>query len=70
MNWTGMILSGVLSALLGGLGSLGLAAGCVHWYRISSFEGKSGFFIVGVTLLGIAGGALVGVIAARAAASA
>ncbi len=35
---------------------------CVGWYRISSFEGKSGYSIVGAALLGGVLGGLVGLI--------
>jgi hypothetical protein len=37
----------------------------VGWYRISSFEGGAGFFVVGLALLGGIGGFLVGLVAAR-----
>lgn len=39
---------GVLGLLLAGW----LAAACVSWYRISSFEGKAGYFVVFTALLG------------------
>jgi hypothetical protein len=49
---------------------LGLFAGgfvgdrCVHWYRVSSFEGGSGFFVIGLALVGGFVGGLVGLITA------
>jgi hypothetical protein len=39
-----------------------LAAG---WYRVSSFEGASGYFVVGLALLGLPGGMIVGIVTAR-----
>jgi hypothetical protein len=37
----------------------------VEWYRISSFEGQSGYFVVAMAFLGLLGGLLVGVVTAR-----
>lgn len=49
-----------------GLVSAGaVAMRAVDWYAISSFEGKSGFFVVGVSLLGAAGGAVIGTVTAH-----
>jgi hypothetical protein len=64
-SWLVTFFSGVLSAVAGGLGMLGIATLCVKWYRISSFEGGSGYFVVGLALLGFIGGFVVGLIAAR-----
>ena len=65
MNWLWTFLSAAFAAMLGGAGALGLASLCVRWYQISSFEGKSGFFIAALTLAGAACGLFVGAIAAR-----
>ncbi len=65
MSWFWTCISAILGALCGGGGSLGLGLVCVGWYRISSFEGKSGFFVAGVTLAGLVGGLTIGLIAAR-----
>jgi hypothetical protein len=56
-------------AVLTGAGAL-VASGfvsslAVDWYRISSFEGGSGFFVVGMALLGGIAGTITGLIAAR-----
>jgi hypothetical protein len=60
MIWVGYffvaILSGVLGLLVGG----GIGILCVDWYRISSFEGKSGYFIVMLGLVGGFAGAITG----------
>lgn len=49
-----------------GLVSAGVVASrAVEWYRVSSFEGGSGFFVVGMSLLGAAGGAVIGAVTAH-----
>ena len=55
------LLTGVLGLLVGGL----VASLAVDWYGISSFEGGSGYFVVGMALLGLLAGAVVGLISAR-----
>jgi hypothetical protein len=61
-------------ALLAGLTALGaggvVAAWCVDWYRISSFEGNSGYFVVFMALLSGIAGTIVGLVVARVVASA
>jgi len=54
------ILSGILALFCGGF----VADACVKWYRISSFEGSSGFFVVYLALLAGFLGLVVGVVAA------
>jgi hypothetical protein len=64
----GWILSVVIGCVSGGLGlvAAGLAAeSAVGWYRVSSFEGGSGFFVIGMALLGLLGGFIVGLVTAR-----
>jgi hypothetical protein len=52
MIWIGyaaiLVAISALGLILAGL----LGAACVDWYQISSFEGKSGYFTVGIALLG------------------
>ena len=48
----------VVGLLVGGF----VANLAVSWHRISSFEGGSGYFVIGMALLGFIGGAIVGVI--------
>ena len=59
------VLVGLAALFAGGL----VAALCVDWYRISSHEGNSGFFVLFMALFSGIGGALLGLIVARAAAA-
>ena len=65
MTWLSSLGIGVLSAIIGGAAACGIASLCVGWYRISSFEGKSGYYVVAVTLAGLVVGFVIGVIASR-----
>ncbi len=65
MNWGATIGTGVLGAAIGGAGMLGLGLLWVRWYRVSSFEGKSGYFVVFLTLVGVVAGLVISMIAAR-----
>lgn len=65
MNW---LLSIVISLLTGACGvACGILVGTlnVRWYRISSFEGNSGYYTLGLGLLGGIVGLLTGLVAAR-----
>ena len=65
MNWVLSILIGLLSAAVGCLGA-GLVAGkCVRWYRISSFEGLAGYYVVFIALAGMIVGFLIGIVCSR-----
>ena len=63
-NWLVAIAVSLLTGLVGmfSLGCLGIV--WVEWYAISSFEGASGFFVVGMALLGGFLGGIVGIAAA------
>lgn len=65
MNWFASIfvavLTGVASFVCAGI----VAAACVSWYHISSFEGKSGYFVVAIAFLGGVGGFVLGLVTAR-----
>lgn len=69
MSWGATIATGFIGGLLGGAGMFALGNIWVKWYRISSFEGKAGFFVIGMAFLGLVGGAVLALIAARIAAS-
>ena len=60
-----VLLSGVAGLLAGGL----VALRAVSWYRISSFEGKSGYFVVAMAILGLGIGSVIGFVATRVAVS-
>lgn len=69
MPWLIALVSAITTAALGLLGTGLLASACVSWFRISSFEGKSGFFVVGLALVGGLLGLLIGAITPLFAAS-
>lgn len=65
MNWFLSIVSGVVCAAAGAVCAGYIANSCVEWYRISSREGASGYFVVFMGLLGLVAGFLIGIITAR-----
>jgi len=54
-------LTGLLGLLCGGL----IMSICVEWYRVSSFEGKAGIFVVTIAILGGVAGFVVGLVVTR-----
>ncbi|MBC7896975.1 MAG: hypothetical protein H7066_16270 [Cytophagaceae bacterium] len=65
MNWFASFGVAALTAVVGLVVSGVIANFCVSWYRISSFEGGSGYFVVGLALVGGFAGFVIGMIAAR-----
>jgi hypothetical protein len=65
MTWIATFATGLLSAVCGAFVVACLGGLCANWYRISSFEGGSGYFVVGLGLLGAISGFIVGVICSR-----
>jgi hypothetical protein len=65
MSWLLSIVVGVLTAAAGCVGAGILGSFCAKWYRISSFEGGAGYYVVGIALLGLFGGFVIGVVASR-----
>ncbi len=65
MNWPQSLLVSILSGLLGLIfgGLIGIA--CVKWFRITSFEGASGYAVVGMAIVGALVASVVGLVAAR-----
>jgi hypothetical protein len=61
------LLVAVVTALAGGALAGCVANLCVGWYRISSFEGGSGYFVVFTAIAGFVAGLIIGVIAAQTA---
>lgn len=66
MTWLATVFIGLLTGALGLLVSGFIASLAIDWYRISSFEGGSGYFMVIIALLGGAAGGVIGLVAARA----
>lgn len=63
----GFLIVATATLTTGALGLVGaglLASACVRWYSISSVEGGSGYFVVGIALVGAVVGGLVGLVAA------
>ncbi len=65
MTWLASIAVGIVTGLATMLAAGFVATLAVDWHRISSFEGGSGYFVVGLALLGLVGGLLVGFIVSR-----
>lgn len=61
----GSFATALLSALAGGGAAAYIADRCIEWFHISGFEGKSGYFFVLCGLVGIIGGFIIGLVAAR-----
>jgi len=65
MSWVRSIGVALLTSIATLFGAGAVAALAVDWYNISSFEGGSGFFVVGMALLGGFAGFLVGLVVSR-----
>lgn len=65
MSWLASIGVSMLSAIIAGAIGLGIGLACVRWYSISSFEGKSGFFVVAVIPVAILIGLITSLVTAR-----
>jgi hypothetical protein len=65
MKWLVSLAVAVLTAIAG-LCAAGIVGGLlVDWYRVSSFEGGAGFFVVGIAVLGGIGSFVIGLVTAR-----
>ena len=65
MSWFSTIVIAVLTAALAAIGATVVASLATSWYRMSSFEGASGYFVVVTGIGGLLGGLLLGVVVAR-----
>ena len=65
MSWIASILVALLAAAIGLVLGGFIASHAVSWYRISSFEGGAGYFVVGMALLGAIAGLVIGLVASR-----
>jgi hypothetical protein len=62
MRWLVSLGIALLTAVVGLLAAGVVASLAVDWYRISSFEGGSGYFVIAMALLGGIAGFVIGVI--------
>ncbi len=69
MHWMLSIFTGILAAVVACFGAGFVASLCVRWYRISSFEGGSGYYVVFLALLGGIAGLIAGIVCSRIVAS-
>lgn len=69
MSWLASLFIAVLTGGLGLVLAGVIANACVGWYRISSFEGKAGYFVVFMALLGGVAALVIGLVTARAVAA-
>ena len=69
MGWAASLGIALLSAIVGLVGSGLVALLAVDWYRITSREGASGFFVVGMGLVGAFCGGAIGTVVSRLAAA-
>ena len=69
MGWLASLAIALLTGILSLFASGFVAALAVDWYRISSFEGGSGFFVVFLAMFGGMAGTVIGLIAARVSAA-
>lgn len=65
MGWVGSVFLGILTAVVGAILAGFVANSAVGWYRVSSFEGGAGYFVVAMGLLGAIGGLIVGIATSR-----
>lgn len=65
MSWPASILISVLSGALGLVCAGLIAQLCTGWYRISSFEGGAGYFVVFTALLGGLAALVIGLVVSR-----
>ncbi|MDQ6610804.1 MAG: hypothetical protein M3Y64_00105, partial [Gemmatimonadota bacterium] len=65
MTWLGSIAIAVLTAVFSAVVSGFIATRAVVWYRVSSFEGGSGYFVIFIALAAFAGGLVLGLTIAR-----
>ncbi len=70
MSWSRSMVVALMTAIVGAFLSGFIARLAADWYQMSSFEGASGYFVIGIGLVGAMVGGMVGlgmsrVVAAR-----
>jgi hypothetical protein len=65
MGWLASIVIALLSGVFALFGGGTVASLAVDWYNISSFEGGSGYFVIGMALVGLVAGSVIGLVVSR-----
>jgi hypothetical protein len=65
MKWIGSIVVAILTAILGMLAAGAVAGLLADWYRVSSFEGAAGFFVIGIAFAGLLASFVIGLVTSR-----
>ncbi|MEO8068283.1 MAG: hypothetical protein ABI599_11375 [Flavobacteriales bacterium] len=65
MSWLASFFIAVISGILGLICTGFIASLCVDWFRISSREGASGYYVIFIALLGGVVSFIIGMVAAR-----
>jgi hypothetical protein len=65
MSWLASLGAGILTAILSAIAAGFVAAGCVDWYHIPAREGRSGYFIISIGLVGAVAGLIGGFVISR-----
>lgn len=65
MSWLASIAVGIVTGLVAMLATGFVATLAVEWHRIPASEGGSGYFVAGMTLVGLVGGLLIGFLVSR-----
>ena len=65
MSWLVSIVVALLTGVVGLLAGGFVMNLCVRWYRVSSFEGKSGYAVIGMALVGGVAGTILGLVTSR-----
>jgi len=65
MKWLASIGVGILTSIVGMMAA-GVVGGLLaDWYRVTSFEGAAGFFVVAIAIFGLLGSFVIGLVTAR-----
>ena len=65
MRWIASFAIAVLTSVVAMVGTAIVAGLGAAWYRMSSFEGASGFFVIGMAFVGLIAGFVIGLVVSR-----
>ncbi len=65
MGWIASFAVAILTSVAAMFGAGAVASLVVDWYNVSSFEGGSGFFVIGMALIGALAGFVIGLVVSR-----